>query len=192
VSLPPQQVKQLIRRSQQGDAEALARLYAAFAPAVYRYIAFRAPASEVEDLTAEVFLKMVEGLPSYQITEVPFEVWLYRIAAARITDYYRKSGRYQETELNEEMPFEGAAPDENVLDEQERAALMRALHQLSDEQQNVLVLRFVERKSHEEVARILDKSVTAIKSIQHRALIQLAKLMGAEKQNRHYLRGGHA
>jgi RNA polymerase sigma factor (sigma-70 family) len=63
------------------------------------------------------------------------------------------------------------------------------LSQLSDEQQTILVLRFVERKSHEEVAQVLGKSIDAIATAQHRALKRLAELMGTEKSSRHYLRG---
>ncbi|HEX3051811.1 MAG TPA: sigma factor-like helix-turn-helix DNA-binding protein, partial [Aggregatilineaceae bacterium] len=60
---------------------------------------------------------------------------------------------------------------------------------LSEEQQTILLLRFVERKSHEEVAQILEKSVRAIATAQHRALKSLAEILGTAKVSRHYLRG---
>ncbi|MBC7814045.1 MAG: hypothetical protein H7175_23025 [Burkholderiales bacterium] len=62
---------------------------------------------------------------------------------------------------------------------------------MSEEHQSILILRFVERKSHEGVAAILDKSVTAVKSAQHRALAQLASLLEQTGKRRHYLRGSH-
>jgi RNA polymerase sigma-70 factor (ECF subfamily) len=75
--------------------------------------------------------------------------------------------------------------------EQEAAELRTAMKRLSQEQQDILLLRFVNHKSHDEVARIMNKSVSAVKTIQHRALTQLATLLGSEKQGRHYLRGRH-
>lgn len=180
----------LIRRSQQGDSEAVAMLYQVFSPQIYRYIVYRVPTStDAEDLTAEVFMRMVEGLPGYQITDVPFEVWLYRIASARIADFYRESGKYRETELDDALADERQALEDVIQQRQSFETVRDALQQLSDEQQMILVLRFVERKSHEEVAAILGKSVTAVKSAQHRALQQLAALLGSEQKTRHYLRG---
>jgi RNA polymerase sigma-70 factor (ECF subfamily) len=78
-----------------------------------------------------------------------------------------------------------------MLLDQEASELRAALGKLSQEQQEVLLLRFVNHKSHEEVSRVLKKSVSAVKTIQYRALSQLATLLGSEKQGRHYLRGRH-
>lgn len=182
----------LVRRAQVGDSEAVATLYQVFVQPIYRYIAFRMPSSaDAEDLTAEVFLRMVEGLPKYVITDVPFEAWLYRIAAARVADYYRRAGRRTHSELSEDLTDYDPLPEERVVQQQTLELVRRALHQLSDEHQSILFLRFVERKSHEEVALILNKSMTAVKSAQHRALSQLASILGTEQKVRHYLRGSH-
>jgi RNA polymerase sigma-70 factor (ECF subfamily) len=69
----------LIRRAQQSDEDAVASLYRRYVPVITRYVSDNAV---VEDLTADVFLQMAEGLPRYRITGAPFEAWLYRIAAA--------------------------------------------------------------------------------------------------------------
>ena len=138
---------------------------------------------------AGVFINMVEGLPGYRITNVPFEGWLYSIASARIADYYRRHGRRTLVELSEFMPDARSLPEEHIVQQEEVEALRAALGQLSDEQQTVLLLRFVERKSHEEVARIIGKHVSAVKSIQHRALVKLTQLLGSNSKVRHYLRG---
>ena len=77
-----------IERARQGDAGAVSALYRAFSPAIYRYIVYRVPTeADAEDLTGEVFLKMVEALPAYEPTGAPFEAWFYRIAAARVADF---------------------------------------------------------------------------------------------------------
>src|SRR5690606_24089240 len=74
-------VHSLIHQAKAGDTTAVAALYQMYSGAIQRYMVFRAPTQEdAEDLSAEVFIRMVEGLPGYQITAVPFEAWLYRIA----------------------------------------------------------------------------------------------------------------
>jgi DNA-directed RNA polymerase specialized sigma24 family protein len=76
----------------------------------------------------------------------------------------------------------------NVQEREELDALRAALSQLSEEQQTILLLRFVERKSTRS-AQILEKSVRAIATAQHRALKSLAEILGTAKTSRHYLRG---
>jgi len=180
----------LISRAQQGDADAVASLYHRYVQAVTRYIAYRVSDDiVVEDLTAEVFLRMVEGLPHYHVTGAPFEAWLYRIAAARVADYYRERYRYPDEALSDGLRDGHSSLELGVQQREELEELRAALSQLSHEQQTILILRFVERKSHEEVALILNKSVDAIATAQHRALKRLAELLGTEKSRRHYLRG---
>jgi RNA polymerase sigma-70 factor, ECF subfamily len=183
-------VADLVLRAQTGDSEAVGALYQMYSPAIYRYVAYRMPSTDdAEDLTAEVFIRMVEGLPAYRLTAVPFEAWLYRIAAARIADFYRISGRRSHTELHDTLADANPLPEDSLEQRQLFETVREALNQLSDEHQSILLLRFVERKSHEEVAVILGKSMTAVKSAQHRALNQLASLLGTDSKIRHYLRG---
>lgn len=185
-------VAHLILQAQQGDREAVATIYRIHVTMIYRYIAVRVPSShDAEDLTAEVFVKMVEALPTYQITGAPFEAWLYRIAASRVSDFYRSKTHLQREELPEHLADDAASFEDALVDEQTVEALRRALRRLPEEHQTILILRFVERKSHEEVAMLLGKSVTAVKSIQHRALSQLTTLLGSNHKVRHYLRGRH-
>lgn len=180
-------IQLIIQRAKKGDAEAITELYQRYAPVIYRYIGYRTPTTtDAEDLTAEVFLKMVEGLPSYRLTGVPFEAWLYRIAAARIADFYRRKKPVDQ--LPESLTDNKPLPEEVLQNSQELDNLRGVLRQFSEDEQNILILRFVERKSHKDVAEIMGKSVTAVKSAQHRALIQLAAMFGEDKV-RHYLRG---
>lgn len=184
-------IEHLIHRAQAGDKEAISALYRTYAQTIYRYVFYRMPtAADAEDLTAEVFLKMVEGLPGYQITGVPFESWLYRIAAARINDFYRRTKRRPQSELTENLTDAQPVPEEQLQRTEEVEAMRAVLSQFDESEQAILLLRFVERKSHKEVASLLGKSVSAVKSAQHRALVQLANLMGSDKV-RHYLRGDH-
>ncbi len=183
-------INQAIGKAQQGDQAAVAQLYQMHAQQIFRYIAYRVPTqADAEDLTAEVFIKMIEGLPSYQVTGAPFESWLYRIAAARIADFHRRDRRRPQTELTETLSTNDPSPEEQLHHQQEIAYLRQAVSSLGHEQQTILVLRFIERKSHQEVAELLGKTVSAVKSIQHRALVQLAAYLGSDSKVRHYLRG---
>ncbi|MBN1201857.1 MAG: sigma-70 family RNA polymerase sigma factor [Anaerolineae bacterium] len=180
----------LIKRARQGERDAIAALYRRHVQAIYRYVRYRVPEdAAADDLTAEVFLRMVEGLPRFQLNGAPFEAWLYRIASARVADHYRQRSRHPQQALSDTQADRSVSPEGVLQTTEEEAELRTALQQLSAEHQDILLLRFVERKSHAEVAEILGKSVTAIKSAQHRALSRLAELLGSNGKARHYLRG---
>jgi len=182
--------RELIARARRRDREAVAELYRRYVQAIARFIAFRvSDQALVEDLTAEVFLRMVEALPHYRVTGAPFEAWLYRIAAARIADHYRDASRHPHDPLSESLSSGQPSLEWSVEQREEIEALRTALRRLSVEHQTILVLRFVERKSHDEVRRIIGKTPEAVATAQHRALRQLARLLGTDKINRHYLRG---
>jgi len=182
-----------VRQAQHGDSAAVEMLYQHHIEAVYRYIYYRVSSQrDAEDLTAEVFVKMVEGLPNYRFTGAPFEAWLYRIASARVIDFHRRNRRRPESDLDDSLADTSTHPEDQVQRRQEIETLRAALHQLSDDEQTLLILRFVEHRSHIEAADIMSKTPNAVKAMQHRALIRLASLLGSEEKVRHYLRGGQA
>jgi RNA polymerase sigma-70 factor (ECF subfamily) len=188
--IPQVEIEKVVALAIQGDRSAIGTLYESYVDIIYRYVAYRVSSSiDAEDLTAEIFVKMIEGLPKYRYTGAPFEAWLYRIAFSRVTDFHRR-GRRVQAEVTDSLHDDAPTPEEHLQDAQEVETLRGALSGLSDEQQHILVLRFIEHKSHQEVADITGKSVSAVKSIQHRALIDLASRLGSEEKVRHYLRGG--
>ncbi|MEO8391874.1 MAG: sigma-70 family RNA polymerase sigma factor [Chloroflexota bacterium] len=185
-------VVETVIRAQHGDRNAVAALYQMHAQLIFRYIVVRVPTTDdAEDLTAEVFVSMVKGLPSYQQTGAPFEAWLYRIAASKVADFYRQSGRRPQTQLSETLYDSAASPEDQIQQQQTLDQLRNVLQQLPEDYQTILILRFVERKSHEEAALILDKTVSAVKNLQYRALLRLTELLGTDHKARHYLRGSH-
>jgi len=181
--VPQDDESQLIERAQRGDRGALSELYRRHADAVYRYVHLRVgDAIVAEDLTAEVFLRALEGLEEYRYTGVPFIVWLYRIAHARTVDHWRQTGRRQETELSDRMAATGANPEVIVGTRIERADLAAALRRLTNDQQQVIILRFVEEMSLAQVAAVMNKTVGAVKALQHRALVSLSRLMSEQEK----------
>jgi RNA polymerase sigma-70 factor (ECF subfamily) len=182
-----------VRKAQSGDDSGVEALYQHHIEAIYRYIYYRVSSQrDAEDLTAEVFVKMVEGLPGYRFTGAPFEAWLYRIAGSRVIDYHRRNRRRPESELSDTLADAGLHAEDQIQSQQELDTLRSALRQLSDDEQTLLILRFVEDHSHNEVAELMGKTPAAVKAMQHRALIRLATLLGSEEKVRHYFRGGRA
>jgi RNA polymerase sigma-70 factor (ECF subfamily) len=184
-SLPWEREAQLVEQARRGDKRAAAELYRCHVEAVYRYIVSRVKDSAVaEDLTAQVFVGMLEGLPTYQPRGKRFLCWLYRIACARTADYWRKQQRCKEVDLDESWIASQDRPDEWLEAEADWRTAINLLAQLSDDQQDVLILRFIGEMSLAEVAEILAKSVGATKALQHRALTSLSRLLEKQRGER--------
>lgn len=172
--LSQQGQQELIRRAKECDPSAFASIYEYYYEDVYNYIYHRVTSAFVtEDLTAEVFLKALESIDTYTFRGVPLGAWLLRIARNLVIDYFR--GRPQvEVPLLEEgaLPHEAGVDDvfERELTQQQ---LVQALRNLTEDQQDVIILRFVDGFSAPDVAQILGKSKGAVQSLQYRALNSL-------------------
>ncbi len=170
----------LVRRAINGDADAFGALYLQHLDAIYRYVRFRiGNAHDAEDLTEQIFLKAWEALPRYRQRGLPFASWLYRIAHNKVIDYQRRSSNEVLTDMS--VTADMTSPESGVLEQIIQAgeieALSSAIRQLPPEQQQVIVLRFIEGLDHTQVARIIDKSEGACRVIQHRALAALNRLL---------------
>jgi RNA polymerase sigma-70 factor, ECF subfamily len=181
---------ELIAAAQAGDKAAVSTLYEAYTQPIFRYISYRVESDMIaEDLTAEVFLRMVQGLPRYQDSGAPFGAWLYRIAATQVADHYRQRRHTALEPISETEPSDDTDPFGKTVKAIEHEQLRRALAALSEDYQTLLILRFMQQLPHSEVALIMNKNETAIRVMQHRALQALAKELGAHGKARSYLRG---
>jgi RNA polymerase sigma-70 factor (ECF subfamily) len=170
--------KALIERAQRYEAEAVAELYRRHLGEIYRYCLFRiGDEAAAEDLTEEVFLNMLQGLPRYTDRGIPFVAWLYRIARARVVDYQRQRARRPTELLADSLADAAPGPEAQAVSSAEVRELKRAMARLSDPYQMVLQLRFIEGCGLEETARRMGKTMGAAKVLQHRALRKLAELM---------------
>jgi RNA polymerase sigma-70 factor, ECF subfamily len=168
----------LIKQAANGDSEAFGVLYARYLDAIYRYIYFRiGDEIEAEDITEEVFIRAWEALPNYSYGEYPFTSWLYRIARNRIIDHHRK--RKTQVLPDDELHPGGImqSSEEKLVQKLDSADLAKAIQMLEEEEQQVVILRFVEGLSHREVAAVIGKSEGASRIIQHRALAALQKAL---------------
>ncbi len=172
-----QELKRLVERGQQGNKEALEELYLLHFDRIYSYLHMSVGnRHDAEDLTTQVFVKMLESIGKFRWRSAPFSAWLFRIAHNLAMDHFRANKRWQpEEEVPEPDPGEGSAAEEEALQSIGRQSMLELIEKLSHEQQQVLTLKFVFNFSNAEAATVLDKTEGAIKSLQHRALASLQR-----------------
>ena len=176
--------RQVYERARALDQQALAAIYDAYSERIYRYIYHRVGDPEVaEDLTALTFTKMLEAIHSGREWRTSFSGWLYRIAHNLVVDHFREKGRARQVSLESGLPLRATDVDpfEAALRSLRHDALRAAISQLTDDQANVIVLRFLEGYSIAEAARILGKTEGAIKALQFRAVERLRKIMAGDE-----------
>ena len=167
-----------IRQAQNGDRDALGQLYDANHQKIFRYIAYRVGDSAVaEDLTAEVFVVMVRKLHSYEDRGKPFIAWLYTIAGNIVKMAYRKNKRVEFNPFPEEMIDQKETPDQIIEKRLTHAKLVSLLPRLTEEQHQVILLKFIEGFTNIEIAHMIGKKEGAVKGLQHRALQALKGLL---------------
>lgn len=167
----------LLQRAMEYDRDALAHIYDLYHPKIYAYIYSRIGDRQIaEDLTGEVFMRILEALRSKRGWKASVAAWLYGIAHHLVADYYR--ARRKVSQPLEETTLAGdestaVSVEEKMLKEQMR----QAISELTEDQQQVLTLKFLEGLSNQEVAHILGKSEGAVKALQYRALASLARMV---------------
>jgi RNA polymerase sigma-70 factor (ECF subfamily) len=173
---------QLIRRAQAGDPQALTTLYDRYQPAIFTYLYYRIDDQAVaEELTSEVFVRMVEKIDRYQARGQPLVAWLYTIARNLRTDHYRQADVARLLPLDETLAADGDDPPQTVERHLAADCLRRALRHLTGDQQEVILHKFVDDHSNAEVAVLLGKDEGAVKSLQHRALAALRRAIEKER-----------
>jgi RNA polymerase sigma-70 factor, ECF subfamily len=170
-------VRQLVERAQHGEREALEELYLLHFDRIYSYLHMSVGnRHDAEDLTTQTFLKMLESITKFRWQSAPFSAWLFRIAHNLAMDHFRASRRWQPEENVPEQPGEeGPSAEAEAMQVIGRQSMLELIENLSDEQQQVLTLKFVFNFPNADVATILGKTEGAVKSLQHRALVSLQK-----------------
>src|SRR3954466_2481433 len=135
-------VRKLVERGQQGDREALEELYLLHFDRIYSYLHMSVGnRHDAEDLTTQVFVKMLESIGKFRWRSAPFSAWLFRIAHNLAMDHFRANKRWQpEEEVPEPDPGEGSAAEEEALESIGRQSMLELIENLSNEQQQVLTL----------------------------------------------------
>ncbi len=175
-----QDEESLIRRAQQRDQVALTQLYEENFDKIYRYIVLKiGDRTEAEDMTQQVFLNALKSISSYKFKGMPFSSWLYRIAHNQIVDYFRKKSRRATVPLDESIAAGKDDPEQVAETKLEMEELAQAAKKLTAAQQEVISLRFTGDMSVAEVARVMGRSVGAVKALQHSAVVALRRVLSA-------------
>ena len=168
----------LVELARKGDADAFGMLYDHYQGSVYRFVFYRTRSTTLaEDLTSETFLRALRGMAGFRWQGKDFGAWLMTIARNLCTDHF-KAGRTRLELTTEDMGLHDDAtegPENAVLTGLTNEVLLDGLRQLSDEQRDCLIMRFLQGLSIAETANVLGRSEGAVKQLQLRGVRNLAK-----------------
>jgi RNA polymerase sigma-70 factor (ECF subfamily) len=175
--MPLPNERQLVLQAQAGNTEAFGALYDAYLERIYRFVYFRVEDQQTaEDITSQVFVKAWSNLDRFSFSHTPYLAWLYTIAHNAVIDHYRT--RKITTALDDiqlSQPDQAEAVEESIDLTAEMKRVKEALQMLTEDQQKVLSLKFIEGLSNHEIARHLGKREGAVRALQMRGLQALAK-----------------
>lgn len=175
---------ELVRRTQDGDADAFGLLYDRYVDTVYRFIYYRlGDRTQAEDLTSETFLRALRRISTVHEQGRDIGAWLVTIARNLVLDHV-KSAQYRLCVPTEEiveahLEQAGDTTEAAALAGLDQRALLEAVKLLSPEQQESIVLRFFQGLSLAETAEIMGRNAGAVKALQHRAMQRLHILLTA-------------
>ncbi len=168
----------LIARAAKGDRAAFGALYERYVFRVFRHVYYlTSDTHTAEDLTAQTFLNALEAIPKYELRGVPFLAWLLRIA-------YNLTVNHKKVRSNGTAPLPEAVEVQGTLYSPEAACEAKAdgeqvwegVRRLKGDQRQVIVMRFIDGLSYPDIAKVLGKSIGAVRVIQYRALCALRRL----------------
>jgi RNA polymerase sigma-70 factor, ECF subfamily len=181
---PATEVWTLVERAQAGESEAFGLIYDRYVDTVFRFVYFRVGNRQLaEDLTSDTFLRALKRIGSFTWQGRDLGAWLVTIARNLVADHF-KSGRYRlevttgdVLDADREDRGPEGSPEAAVVDHITNVALLTAVKQLNPEQQECIVLRFLQGFSVAETAHAMGKNEGAIKALQYRAVRALARLL---------------
>ncbi len=165
----------LLKRARKNDSVAWSLIYELYYPRIYAFMLTRIRDGMLaEDLAADVFVNALRAIETYEERGLAFAAWLYRIAHNRLIDHYRRNGRTGTDSLDEMDESGDRLADKAIITDGgvdlDRIDLQTAMRLLSAEQQQIVHLRFIEGMTSDQVAGVMNKTVAAVKIMQHRAL----------------------
>jgi RNA polymerase sigma-70 factor (ECF subfamily) len=175
------ELRALLERAQQGDPAAFSELYGRYASHVLRFLMARLRDHELaQDLTQEVFIRILKAIGGFRYQgERSFLSWMFAIASNVMISYVRRA-KATHISLDEELELADPHGQAAVSGIVNRVSLQQAMSRLTEDQQQVLLLRFYADLSNAEIARQIGKTEGAVKALQHRALQTLQQIMGRE------------
>lgn len=167
----------IVKKAKKGNQEAFGQLYDKYITKIYRFIFFKVETkSEAEDITQQVFLKAWQNIYSFKNKKgARFSSWLYRIAKNAVIDHYRTKKEYIDIEdIKYDKEFASSSDiEEKIQNTKKFKEVKKAIQNLSEDEQEVVVMKFVDELSNKEIGKILNKTQGTIRVIQYRALKKL-------------------
>lgn len=168
----------MISRAQDGDKKVISALYERYREGIFRFLYYRVgDVQTAEDLTSEVFLRMIRAIGGYRPRGIAFDAWLFQIARNQAIDYYRKQERQQTVQLEDEMLASNDSVESLIDGQFSNERLVQALRHLNESQRDVIILRFINEMPINQVAQTLHKSDDSVKALQRRGLIALREFL---------------
>ncbi len=165
-----------LKLAAQGDQEAFGVLYERYVSRIYSYIYYRTGNQhDAEDLTARVFFRALRHVENYKDRGLPLSAWLYRIAHNLVANWHRDNSRRNEVPLDEILLVRhgGDLPEVVLIENEEKEKLLKVIHHLPSDRQQLILLKFGEHLSNAEIGRVMGRSEGAVKSLYHRTLLSL-------------------
>lgn len=172
-------IDRLVEECQKGNVKAFGELYDIFFPKIHKFVFYKVSKEQVDDIVSTIFLKVWTNIKKYRRTSYPISSWIYRIAQNSIIDHYRTHREFYELE-EKIIDDEGNAPQEYTDQKLNSQRVHRALRKLGSPYQDVILLKFMNDLSNEEIARILETNESNVRTLQFRALKKLRHVL--EKQ----------
>lgn len=181
------ELEKLVEEARQ-NPEAFGEIYDQFYSPIFRYVLGRVANVQIaQDITSEVFFKALKNLKQYRgKNNTSFSSWIYRIANNQTNDYFRKNKHkvLSLEDISETIHVSDSSPENEILQleadlkkQEDFLILHQSISRLSTKYQEVIALRFFEKKPEKEIAQILGKPEGTVKSLIHRGLKKLREMM---------------
>ena len=179
----PMSSETILARARQLDPQILAGIHDQFYPVVYRYVRYRLDDDQIcEDIAAEVFLRLLNALHQKRGPSQNLQGWLLGTASHLVNDHLRNRYVRKFNSLEDQVLVSSHSTEQAVDEAWQDREIRIAMVQLTDEQQHVLALRFSEDRSLEETAKLMGKTIGAVKTLQFRALASLRRILEGRKK----------
>ena len=180
-------IEKLVQSAKKGDPLSFGKLYDLFYTKIFRYVAYKVGNREdAEDITAEVFIRMLKSINSFSFQGHPFSSWLFRIARNMVVDYFRKNSRRKTAPLETAgtiQETESLEIDYQLDLDIKMSNISESIKTLTDLQQEVISLRFAGGLSIKETASAVGRKENAVKALQHSAIKKLRLLVDMKNGN---------
>lgn len=168
-------------RTQAVDREAFEEAYDIYLPKIYNYVYYRV-GDEItaEDITSEVFERALTRLHTYRADRGAFSTWLFRIAHNLVANHLRDKSRRPETRSLETLPtlaLSNPSPEEMVIKAEQLRQVQACMRELSEQQQEVLALKFGAGLSYKEIGKAMKITPTYVGVLLHRAVRDLREAL---------------